>query len=155
MADPPQVPEPPLPPEHEDRPARQGELRSLRRWVIVTAVWALAAMAIALIALLTLDETAEKESRGVSQELSRLQKSLDRRLDALEEDVSGMARREDVTNLAQRLSRVETKASKAGEDTADTSKQIDDLETRVEELESAPKDTGGAGAGGGNQDDNP
>ena len=155
MADPPQVPGPPDPPDSEVRPARQGELRSLRRWLLVTAVWALAAMAIALIALLSLDDTAEKESRNVSQQVTRLQKDVDRRLDALEEDVSGLARREDVTNLAKRLSRVETRASKEADDAADTQKQIDDLETRIEELESAPDDTGGAGAGGGNQDGNP
>ena len=147
MADPPEVPDvpdAPVPAPSESEPATRGELRTIRRWLLVTGVWALAATAIALIALLSVDDTAEKESRSVSEELTRFQKDVDRRLDAIEQDVADAPTQEDVTNLAKRLSRVETKASDAATEAKDVKSSIDDLETRVEDLESSA-DSGGGG----------
>jgi septal ring factor EnvC (AmiA/AmiB activator) len=143
MPEPPEVPDVPAQRDPDLQPATQGELRSVRRWLLVTAVWAVAATAVALIALLSQDDTAEKESRNVSQRVTKLERDLDRRLESIEEDISSVATREDVTKLAQRLSRVEDDSAKAARDAKDTNSQIDDLETRIEELEAAPNGTGG------------
>jgi TolA-binding protein len=142
MAQAPDVPDAPTPPDPDRAPVTQGDLRTVRRWLLVTAVWALAATAVALIALLSADDTAEKESRSVGEQLTRLQRDVDRRLDALEEDVEEAPRQEDVTTLAKRLSRLETKSSTATDDAKDAKTRVDDLETRVEELE-ATADSGG------------
>ena len=142
MADPPEVPKAPPERDPDLRPATEGELRTVRRWLLVTAVWAVAATAVALIALLTQDDTAEKTSRSVSERVTKVERDLNARIDQLEEDVDSLAKQEDVTKLAQRLSRVEEDNSKAAKDTRDTNNQIDDLETRIEDLE-ASADSGG------------
>ena len=43
---------PPAPYVEDDRAATVGDLRSLRRWLLVTAVWAVAATALGVIALI-------------------------------------------------------------------------------------------------------
>jgi predicted nuclease with TOPRIM domain len=142
----PDVPDAPVPPNPDRAPATQGDLRTLRRWLLVTAVWALAATAVGLIALLSVDDTAEKQSRSVAEEVTRLQRNVDRRLDALEQDVEDAPQQEDVTNLAKRLSRVEDKSTKTSDDAADAKSRVDDLETRIDELE-ATADSGGTDTG--------
>ena len=150
MPEPPEVPD--VPPERDPdlQPATRGELRTLRRWLLVTAVWAVAATAVALIALLTQDDTAEEKSRDVSERITQLERDLNPKLDNLEEELSSVAKQQDVTKLAQRLSRVETSSSKASSDAKDVKSRIDDLETRIEDLESTA-DTGGD-TGSGNAD---
>jgi septal ring factor EnvC (AmiA/AmiB activator) len=150
MAQAPDVPDAPVPTDPDRVPATQGDLRTVRRWLLVTAVWALAATAVALIALLSADDTAEKESRSVGEQVTRLQRDVDRRLDALEEDVADAPQQADVANLAKRLSRLEQKSSKAADDAADAKSRVDDLETRVEELEATPDS--GADTSPGNSD---
>jgi septal ring factor EnvC (AmiA/AmiB activator) len=150
MPEPPEVPD--VPPERDPdlQPATRGELRTLRRWLLVTAVWAVAATAVALIALLTQDDTAEEKSRDVSERVTQLERDLNPKLDNLEEELTSVAKQQDVTKLAQRLSRVETSSSKASSDAKDVKSRIDDLETRIEDLESTA-DTGGD-TGSGNAD---
>ena len=155
MADPPEVPT--VPPERDPdlEPATHGDLRALRRWILVTAVWAVAATAVALIALLTQDDTAEEKSRDVGERVTRLERDLNPKLENLEEQLDEVAQREDVTRLAQRLSRVETSSSRASSDAKDVKSRIDDLETRIEDLE-ATADAGGGGGGDTDaQGDNP
>jgi len=151
MPDPPEVPNAPSQRDPDLQPATQSDVRSLRRWLLVTAVWAVAATAVALIALLTQDDTAEKESRSVSERVTRLERSLNSRLETIEEDTSSVAQREDVTKLAQRLSRVEDASAKAQRDARDLQSSVDDLETRVDELEASADGGGDTGAGGDRQ----
>ena len=88
MADPPEVPDAPPERDPDLQPATHGDLRSLRRWLLVTAVWAVAATAIALIALLSEDDSAKKESQSTrSQKVTQLERDVNSRLDTLEEDV--------------------------------------------------------------------
>ena len=147
MPEPPEVPD--LPPERDPelQPASRGDLRTLRRWLLVTAVWAVAATAVALIALLTQDDTAERKSRDVSERVTQLERELNPKLDNLEEEISSVAKREDVTKLAQRLSRVETNASRASSNAKDTRSRIDDLESRIEDLETSADTDGDTGSG--------
>ncbi len=142
MADPPEVPDAPPERDPDLQPATQGDIRSLRRWLLVTAVWAVAATAIALIALLSEDDSAKKESQTASQKVTQLERDVNSRLDTIEEDLESAPQQEDVTKLAQRLSRVETDSSKAANDIKDINSSIDDLETRVEDLESSADSRG-------------
>ena len=152
MTQPPAVPEPGVPPPRDPdaEPATEGEVRSLRRWLLVTAIWAVAASAIGIIALVTANEADEETAQAVSKELTRVQRDMNARLDSIEQDMNELARRGDVTRLEQRLARAEDSARKAARDASRASDSIDSLETRVEDLEAeADDDTGGAGSGGG------
>ncbi len=60
----PRLNDPPRRPGDQDRePATRGDLRALRRWVLVAGVWAVAATAVAIIALLdTSNDDAERSA---------------------------------------------------------------------------------------------
>jgi septal ring factor EnvC (AmiA/AmiB activator) len=149
MQQPPDVPPPTRDPD--DEPARQGDLRTLRRWLIVAGVWAVAASAIGLIALLSQDDSSDEESRqAVSKQLSNIRKDLGEindRIDSVEDEVSQAASAEDISKLENRLGRVEDDVAKAGDDAKSASDSIGDLEGRIEDLETE------VGAGGGAQDE--
>ena len=143
-------PPPPVPAEsepyvrHEDRPARVGDLRSLRRWLLVAAVWATAATAIAVIALIAADRAREDNTEAsrrtirAAGQLAGAQRRLDERLDGLERRLDKLPEAEDVSNLANRLKRVETSNGRASDRIEELAGSLDDLERRVESLEDAP-----------------
>ena len=145
---PPQFPgrPPPPPPQRDSLP--RDDLRGLRRWVLVAGVWAVAATAIALIALLdTSDEDAQKEADDASGRITRMERKLDARLDALDKRLENVPQSTDVSNLQERLSNAEadaTKAAKGVKDAQSSDDQVKDLEERVQALE----DTAEAGSGG-------
>ena len=128
----------------DDRPARAGELRGLRRWLLVAAVWATAATAIAVIALIAATDArddntkAGRQSARTTDQVIRVQRRLDGRLEQLERRVDALPGAGDLTELANRVERVE----KADEGTADQvdelTTSVGDLEQRVESLEEAP-----------------
>src|ERR671914_2449052 len=71
--------------EDEARPATLGEVKSLRRWLVVTGVWAVAASAIAIIALLDVLEDDQRDpSVATVGQVNRLQENVNERLDELE-----------------------------------------------------------------------
>jgi len=151
MTQPPAVPEPSNgPPSDPDAvPAAEGQVRSLRRWLIVTAIWAVAASAIGIIALIAANETDDETARTVSRELTRVQRDVNARLDSLEQDINELARRDDVTRLEQRIGRVESSARRAARNASNAGDSVDSLETRVEDLEADADagDDGGTGPG--------
>lgn len=128
----------------EDRPVRAGDLRGLRRWLLVAAVWATAATAIAVIALLAANDAqddnseAGRQSARTAGQIGAAQRRLDRRVDEIESQLDELPSSDDVAGLDTRLERVE----QTGEKTVDRVEQItgslDDLETRVESLEENP-----------------
>jgi septal ring factor EnvC (AmiA/AmiB activator) len=136
-------PEPATLDEDESRPATLGEVRSLRRWLVVTGVWAVAASAIAIIALLDNGEE-QKRDPGVARigQLNRLQENVNERLDDFESRLEELPTSEDVRKLERRVRQAETRASAAQDDASGVREDVDDLQTRVEELESQPQDSG-------------
>ena len=126
--------------------ASADDLRGLRRWVIVAGVWAVAATAIALIALLDTSATqAEKDADAAAERVTKVERTLDGRLDALETRLDELPRSDDVSKLQDRLSRAEKSASDAAESSKDAGQTVGDLEDRVSRLEEDATRPGGAG----------
>ena len=143
---------PPAPEEREpyvrpeDRPARVSDLRTLRRWLLVAAVWAAAATAIAVIALIAADDAKEdntkvgRQSARTTAQIADAQRRLDQRLDDLEDRLDELASAEDVSKLSNRLERVEAANDRTSDQLEELNGSIEDLESRVESLEQASPD---------------
>lgn len=117
-------------------PLRAEDLRGLRRWVIVAVVWAVAATAVALIALLdTSQNDAEQEAEDTSRRVTRVERTLDGRIDALEKRLDELPRSEDVSKLEGRLTRAERTVSAASRNARSADRTVTDLEGRIEQLE--------------------
>jgi septal ring factor EnvC (AmiA/AmiB activator) len=144
---------PPAPEEREphvrpeDRPARVSDLRSLRRWLLVAAVWAAAATAIAVIALVAADDAREdntkvgRQSARTTAQIADAQRRLDQRLDELEGRLDELASAEDLSDLSNRLERVEGANGRTSDQIEELTGSIQDLESRVESLEQASPDS--------------
>ena len=123
-------------------PATVEDVRSLRRWLVVTGVWALAATAIAVIALVIanrIDE--EKLSARSGNEIRAAQRSLEDRIDDLESRVARLPRSRDVSDLDNRLRQVENRTTTASNRLEGLSGRLDGVEQRVEQLEQAQAET--------------
>jgi TolA-binding protein len=144
---------PPAPEEHEphvrpeDRPARVSDLRSLRRWLLVAAVWAAAATAIAVIALVAADDAREdntkigRQSARTTAQIADAQRRLDQRLDELEDRLDELPSAEDLSDLSNRLERVEGANGRTSDQVEELTGSVQDLESRVESLEQASPDS--------------
>ena len=125
-------------PDEDAQPATRGDLRGLRRWVLVAGVWAVAATAIAVIALVDQQDDGSQEEEATSDlasQVGRVQRQLDRRLDSLESRVEDLPSSEDVSKLERRLQKVEEDSSTAADRVGRLREQVGDLEDRVDELE--------------------
>ena len=131
----------PLPLE-DDRAATVGDIRSTRRWLAVTAVWAIAATALAAFALIEANEDDDAgERERVAGELGRVQRDLNERIDELESRVDELPSSDDVSNLDNRIQDVEQRLDRQAAGAEELGGRIDDLESRVEELEQEPEAT--------------
>ena len=129
---------PPYDPDAE--PATQGDVKTLRRWLIVAAVWAVAASAIALIALLDDDTGGDGGNGESSQSASRVEQRLESRIEQLERRMRDAPSGEDLNELNGRVEDLEGQVDDLGsaaseEDVTELSNRIDELEQRVEDLE--------------------
>jgi septal ring factor EnvC (AmiA/AmiB activator) len=121
----------------DDRPATLGDIRGLRRWLIVTAVWAAAATALAVIALIQANKDDEAARTQAAGELGRVQRGLNDRIDDLESRVDELPTSDDLTKLDNRIKEVEDAADKASTNTERLGNRVEDLEGRVDDLEQA------------------
>jgi septal ring factor EnvC (AmiA/AmiB activator) len=136
--EPPRGPEPPLEPVDDAAPATVGELRSLRRWLVVAGIWAVAASAIAIIALLAANDNAQpKRSPGAvtGTQLTGVQRDLDQRIDALEKKAKSAPSSKDVSKLQDRLKTVEDRSDSTRSDLKAVRSDLDDLKKRVDNVE--------------------
>jgi hypothetical protein len=133
-------------------PATVGELRNLRRWLIVAGVWAVAASAIAIIALLAANGNDQpKRSPGAvtGSQLSGVQRDLDERIDALEKQIKTLPRSGDVSKLESRLKTAEDRANGARDDVKAVRSDVGDLKQRVDDVEKEQQNQSTAGGNGG------
>jgi septal ring factor EnvC (AmiA/AmiB activator) len=121
----------------DDRPATLGDLRSLRRWLLVTAVWAVAATALGVFALIQANKEDDSGRTQTAADLARVQKDLNSRLDDLESRIGDLPTSDDLTKLDGRIQDVEKKVDGTGSDIDKLNGRVDDLEQRMDELESA------------------
>jgi phage shock protein A len=135
--------EPPTPPRRppegavdpDSEPATVGELRTLRRWLLVAGVWALAATAIAVIALVKANEEDTAGQERTAGQIGRIQRTLNDRIDELESRIEELPSSTDVSNLDNRLKKVEDSSGQAGDRLDRLSGRIDELETQIQDLE--------------------
>ena len=128
---------PPAPYVEDDRAATVGDLRSLRRWLLVAAVWAVAATALAVFALIQANKDDDSGRTQTAADLARVQRDLSGRIDDLKAQVDELPTSDDLTKLDGRIKDVEKKADSTGSDLDKLNGRVDDLEQRVDELESS------------------
>ena len=121
----------------DDRPATVGDLRSLRRWLVVTAVWSVAATALGVIALIQANKEDDTGKTQTAAELARVQRDLAGRIDDLKSQVDALPTSDDVSKLDGRIQDVEKKVDTTGSNIDKLNGRVDDLEQRVDDLESA------------------
>jgi TolA-binding protein len=137
MQEPPPRPGDVAPYVEDDRPATLGDIKSLRRWLIVTAVWAVAAAALGVIALIQANKNDEEGRTQSASDLARVQKNLNSRIDDVESRVDELPTSDDVSKLDGRIRDLETKADGTTSDIDKLNNRLDDLEGRVDDLEQA------------------
>ncbi len=120
----------------DERPATLADIRSLRRWLAVAAVWAVAATALGVIALLEANKDDSADQTRAAGELGRVQQQLNSRIDDLESRIDELPTSDDVSKLDDRLKTVESKVDKNSAATDRLSSRVDDLDGRVDDLES-------------------
>ncbi len=121
----------------DDRPATLADIRSLRRWLAVTAIWAVAATALGVIALIEANKDDDSGKTQSAADLARVQNNLSGRIDDLESRVDDLPTSDDVSKLDGRIKDLETKADRTASDVDKLNGRVDDLEQRVDDLESS------------------
>jgi polyhydroxyalkanoate synthesis regulator phasin len=135
MQEPPPRPGDVAPYVEDDRPATLGDIRGLRRWLVVTAVWAVAATALGVIALIEANKDDEAGRTQSAADIARVQKDLNGRIDDLESRVGDLPTSDDVSKLDGRIKDLENKADRSSSDLDKLNGRVDDLEKRVDDLE--------------------
>jgi septal ring factor EnvC (AmiA/AmiB activator) len=126
----------------DDRAATLADVRGLRRWLAVTAVWAIAATALGVFALIEAnknDDAAKSRSAG---ELTRLQRDLNNRIDDLESRIDELPTSDDLRKLENRVNDVEDAADKTRADSKQLQSDLDELTKRVDEVEQQQESAG-------------
>jgi polyhydroxyalkanoate synthesis regulator phasin len=135
MQEPPPRPGDVAPYVEDDRPATLGDIRGLRRWLVVTAVWAVAATALGVIALIEANKDDEAGRTQSAADIARVQKDLNGRIDDLESRVDDLPTSDDVSKLDGRIKDLENKADRSSSDLDKLNGRVGDLEQRVDDLE--------------------
>ena len=135
MQEPPPRPGDVAPYVEDDRPATLGDVRGLRRWLVVTAVWAVAATALGVIALIEANKDDEAGRTQSAADLARVQKDLNGRIDDLESRVDDLPTSDDIAKLDGRIKDLENKADQSSSDLDKLNGRLDDLQKRVGDLE--------------------
>ena len=129
---------PPAPYVEDDRAATVGDLRSLRRWLVVAAVWAVAATALGVIALIQANKDDDSgRTTQTAADLARVQRDLAGRIDDLKAQVDELPTSDDLSKLDGRTRDVEKQADSTASNIDKLNGRIDDLEQRVDDLESS------------------
>ena len=97
----------------DERPATLADIRGLRRWLVVTAVWAAAATALGVIALIQANKDDTSGRTQSAADLARVQRDLAGRIDDLKSQVDALPTSDDVSKLDNRIKELETKADKS------------------------------------------
>jgi methyl-accepting chemotaxis protein len=119
----------------DERAATLADVRSLRRWLAVTAVWAVAATALGVFALIEASKEDDAARTQAAGELGRVQRALNDRIDDLESRIDELPSSDDLSRLDGRIQDIEDASDTAATNTERLGGRLDDVETRVDELE--------------------
>jgi hypothetical protein len=133
---PPRKPPPPAP-SAEDRPATVGDVRSLRRWLLVTAVWAVAATAIAVLAYLSANDDDEAQIADAGARASAVQRRVNQQVRELDQRLANLPQSTEVEGLDARLKRIEKVFSRQDRQLVSVGSQLKQIDTRLNALEDA------------------
>ena len=128
---PPGAPQPPRPGDvapyvEDERPATLADIRSLRRWLAVAAVWAVAATALGVIALLEANKDDSADQTQGRRRARARPAQLNSRIDDLESRIDELPTSDDVSKLDGRLKAVEDDADKSQAAADKLSGRVDD-----------------------------
>jgi chromosome segregation ATPase len=138
------APTEPRPPEEDPdvvddhRPASYGELRRLRRWLLVATVWAIAATAIAVVAFLEARDAKDAQSSATNAtqaDIDRVRDRLTEDVQELRDQVDQLPTSNEVDQLATRVRKAQRDANSADNEASDANDAVNSLESRVEDLE--------------------
>jgi len=136
------APSPPPPPQEPSRTDYvEDDLRSVKRWLAVTAAWAMAATAIAVVAFVIASDDDQMRERADSAVLANARdlRQLDRGLDALDTRVARLPTPGVLARVEQRLKVVERANASFDDRLRGLLRLIRALIERVETLEQAPE----------------
>jgi septal ring factor EnvC (AmiA/AmiB activator) len=125
---------------YPETPASTDDVRALRRWLIVVAVWAVAASAIGIIALIASGDDNSGNAAATNVRFTELERSLSGQIQSLEDQVSQAAKSDDIAKLDSRLKDVRKEVADAKEASDSAKKTADELDSRVEDLEKRADD---------------
>jgi hypothetical protein len=135
----------------DSRPATQGQLKSLRRWLIVAAAWATAATVIAVLAFLAANTDEEQRLSENNAQLRQIQGNINKRLATVRQQVGDLPAASSVADMNARIKRLdrvtlrtERNLANVAEQTGDLSKQVTQFEQQLKFIQAAQK----SGAGG-------
>jgi outer membrane murein-binding lipoprotein Lpp len=143
-------------PDPDRAPATMGDLKGLRRWLIVAAIWAVAASAIGLIALFGGGAQGDGKDVDASQvaDLSRKVDALQGKVDKATADASDAAQTASqlssgIDDASSTADDAKSAADKASSSIGDLQSQIDEIDQRLKILENdqQPPITGDDGQG--------
>jgi septal ring factor EnvC (AmiA/AmiB activator) len=120
----------------DQQPATAGDVRGLRRWIVVTAIWAVAASVIALVALFGVtpaDESAKDVDAAQVADLTRQLDELDAKVSKATGDASDAA--DTASGLSSSIDDATSTAAEAQSTADKTASQLNDLQSQVDELE--------------------
>jgi hypothetical protein len=133
----------------DDRSATVGDVRRLRRWLIVTAVWAVAATGIAVAAYLAANDDDEAQIATAGNQARAVQRQLDNQLSRVEDQLSAAPSTEAVQDLQKSVADIrallvkrDRQASGFDQRVRDIRERLGNVEQSVQDLEQAA-DTGG------------
>jgi septal ring factor EnvC (AmiA/AmiB activator) len=140
-AAPPKEPPPPAASDTEARPATIGHVRSLRRWLIVTAVWAVAATAIAVLAYLSANDDDEAQIADAGARASAVQRRVNQQVREFDQRLANLPQSTEVEGLDKRLKRIEKVFSRQDRQLVSVGTQLKEIDARLNALEDeAPVD---------------
>ena len=120
------------------RPATHAELRSLRRWLAVAAVWAVAATAISVLAFITASDDDDRRLAETNDRAQSIQLRVNRQVEQLEERLENLPQSGAVDRVRLNVTQLSRAVTRHGRQLLSADNQLKDLRSRIEALEEAP-----------------
>jgi hypothetical protein len=124
------------PPDDGARPATVDDLRSLRRWLAVAAIWAVAATAIAVLAYLEANNNDDDQQiADTSRQARSIQRRLDRQVDQLQARIAAVPSAQTVSDVAKRNSQLGRIASRQDKQLHSLGVQLKNVRASIADLQ--------------------